>query len=131
MVKSGNAYSAVFANPFGDQKTMRQIFASVAVGKTKATVLQAEVKDESALGIIGEHTKHNINFCQANKGVKGMLLPDTCPCNSCGSLHINGGFDYHSKRPESVGNTRLGNWGSGSNSHIAAETSNFVTVSYM
>ena len=137
MIKSGNAYSAIIANPFNDKKTMSQIFASVPEGvgdkvpNKPATVIEASVVDHSAFGIIGEHTKHDINFCQESKGVLGMLIPSACPCKSCGKLYINGGFDYHSNRPESVGNTRLGNWGSGSNSHIAAETSNYVTVSYI
>ena len=135
MIKSGKAYSAVFANPFGDKKTMSQIFASVPEGSgdkvpnKPATVIEATVLDYQAFGVIGEHTKHNINFCKGTKGVLGMLVPSSCPCKSCGKLYINGGFDYHSNRPESVGNARLGNWGSGSNSHMASQTSNYVTVS--
>ena len=137
MIKSGGAYSAVFANPFNDKKTMSQIFASVPEGagdkvpNTAATIIEASVIDSNVFGIIGEHTKHGINFCEGTQGVLGMLIPSACPCSNCGKLYINGGFDYHTKRPESIGNTRLGNWGSGSNSHIASETSNYVTVSYL
>ena len=99
-----------------------------AGSKQKVKVLEATVTNTNSLTVIGEHTKHGINFCQGSKSIRGILVAKDCPkgCN-CGSLYMNAGYDYHKNRPEVVGNTRIGNWGSGSNAHKATETSNYVT----
>ena len=99
-----------------------------AGSKQKVKVMEATVKNTNSLTVIGEHTKHGISFCQGSKSIRGILVPKDCPkgCN-CGSLYMNAGYDYHKNRPEVVGNTRIGNWGSGSNAHKATETSNYVT----
>ena len=74
-------------------------------------------------GYVGNNEKCHWSYGAASKVKKEW----TSITDGYSGIHWNFHAYYHTNRPETKGRVRLGHWQSGSNSHIATQTSNFGT----